>query len=60
MTNAFLFRAGEGGREVLLGRKKRGWMTGIWNGFGGKKEAHETVSEAAVRELEEGWRSSES
>jgi 8-oxo-dGTP pyrophosphatase MutT (NUDIX family) len=39
--------------EVLLGRKKAGFGAGKYGGFGGKVEAHETVTTAAVRELEE-------
>ena len=54
MTNAFLLRESTQGLEVLLGEKKRGWMTGIWNGFGGKVEVGESVPAAALRELQEG------
>lgn len=39
--------------RVLLGMKKRGFGAGMWNGFGGKVEAGETIEEAAVREIEE-------
>jgi len=39
--------------EVLLGRKKRGFGAGYFNGFGGKVEAGETVLEGAIREMEE-------
>jgi 8-oxo-dGTP pyrophosphatase MutT (NUDIX family) len=39
--------------EVLLGMKKRGFGTGIVNGFGGKIEQGETNENAATRELEE-------
>lgn len=38
---------------VLLGMKKRGFGAGRWNGFGGKVEAGETVSQAALREMKE-------
>jgi len=38
---------------VLLGRKKRGFGAGLWNGFGGKVEAGETPEEAVVRETQE-------
>ena len=48
-----LFREEEGERQLLLGRKKRGFGEGKWNGFGGKLEPGETVEEAAVRELQE-------
>lgn len=37
--------------SILLGMKKRGFGTGKWNGFGGKVEATETISEAAKREV---------
>ena len=39
--------------RVLLGRKKRGFGAGKWNGFGGKIEAGETIRQCAVRELRE-------
>lgn len=39
--------------HVLLGKKKRGFGTGRWNGFGGKVEAGETIEEAARREFRE-------
>ncbi len=39
--------------RVLLGMKKRGFGQGLFNGFGGKVEAHETPEEAAVREMHE-------
>eukprot|EP00897_Mesotaenium_endlicherianum_P003784 jgi/Mesen1/3433/ME000194S02582 len=39
--------------QILLGRKKRGFGTGHYFGFGGKVEAGETIEEAAIRELEE-------
>lgn len=39
--------------EILLGMKKRGFGSGRWNGFGGKKSSQETIEEAAVRELYE-------
>ncbi|CAG7731209.1 unnamed protein product [Allacma fusca] len=41
------------GHNILLGLKKRGFGTGIWNGFGGKPLENETIVEAAVREIEE-------
>ena len=40
-------------RRVLLGKKKRGFGEGKVNGFGGKLEPGETLSECAARELEE-------
>ena len=39
--------------RVLLGMKKRGFGEGNWNGFGGKKEPHETLRGCARRELME-------
>jgi 8-oxo-dGTP pyrophosphatase MutT (NUDIX family) len=38
---------------VLLGMKKRGFGVGKLNGYGGKVHENETITEAAVRELEE-------
>lgn len=38
---------------ILLGKKKRGFAVGGWNGFGGKVESGETISGAAFRELHE-------
>lgn len=35
--------------EVLLGYKKRGFGVNKWNGFGGKVEANESISQAAIR-----------
>ncbi|MBL0704939.1 8-oxo-dGTP diphosphatase [Sinomonas cellulolyticus] len=49
----FLLREGPGGREVLLGQKKRGFGRGKIVGLGGHVEAGETPAEAAVRELAE-------
>ncbi|KAM8960417.1 oxidized purine nucleoside triphosphate hydrolase [Pelodytes ibericus] len=37
--------------RILLGMKKRGFGVGLWNGFGGKVQAGETIEEAAKREL---------
>lgn len=37
--------------HVLLGKKKRGFGAGRWNGFGGKVEKGETIEEAARREF---------
>lgn len=39
--------------QILLGLKKAGFAAGKYNGIGGKVEAGETVTTAAVRELEE-------
>ncbi len=38
---------------ILLGKKKRGFGAGRWNGFGGKVAPGETLEQAASRELEE-------
>ena len=38
---------------LLLGRKKRGFATGKYGGFGGKLEPGETIAAAAARELAE-------
>eukprot|EP00123_Amoebidium_parasiticum_P006777 comp17649_c0_seq1/m.17420 comp17649_c0_seq1/g.17420 ORF comp17649_c0_seq1/g.17420 comp17649_c0_seq1/m.17420 type:complete len:172 (-) comp17649_c0_seq1:95-610(-) len=40
-------------KAVLLGKKKRGFGEGYYNGFGGKVEKGETVLQAAHRELTE-------
>ena len=39
--------------EVLLGLKKEGFGQGKFVGFGGKIENHETIKNAAIRELQE-------
>ena len=39
--------------RVLLAQKKRGFGEGLWNGYGGKVEAGETLMQAALREIEE-------
>ena len=39
--------------NILLGMKKRGFGTGIWNGFGGKVQKGESIEEATVRETKE-------
>lgn len=39
--------------RILLGKKKRGFGAGRWNGFGGKVTQGETIEEAAKRELME-------
>jgi 8-oxo-dGTP diphosphatase/2-hydroxy-dATP diphosphatase len=39
--------------RVLLGRKKRGFGAGKWNGFGGKVRSGECLADAARRELRE-------
>lgn len=41
------------GERVLLGRKKRGFGVGKWNGFGGKLAVGESIEDAAKRELME-------
>lgn len=37
--------------HMLLGKKKRGFGEGNWNGFGGKLEPGESVEDGAKREL---------
>lgn len=39
--------------HVLLGKKKRGFGMGRWNGFGGKVEKGETIDEGMKREMRE-------
>jgi len=51
-TVSFLVRGGSP-CEVLLGLKKRGFGAGKYAGIGGKIKAGETITRAAVRELEE-------
>lgn len=51
-TLCYLIR-GNPPSEILLGLKKAGCGEGKYGGFGGKIEAGETVTMAAVRELEE-------
>jgi 8-oxo-dGTP diphosphatase len=54
MTNATLcFILRNEGREVLLGRKKRGFGFGKLNGYGGKIRPGESPEAATVREIEE-------
>ena len=49
LSLVFVFREG----QVLLGLKKRGFGQGLWNGFGGKMQAGETILQGALRELQE-------
>ncbi len=49
LTLVFLRRE----NEILLGYKKKGFGEGMWNGFGGKVEAGESIEQAARRELRE-------
>lgn len=49
LTLVILHREG----SVLLGKKKRGFGKGLWNGFGGKVEDGESILEAAHREVSE-------
>ena len=51
-TLCYLIR-GNPPSEILLGLKKAGFGEGKYVGFGGKIEAGETVTGAAVRELQE-------
>ncbi|XP_014209527.1 7,8-dihydro-8-oxoguanine triphosphatase [Copidosoma floridanum] len=39
--------------QILLGKKKRGFGQGKWNGFGGKVEPNETPLVGGIRELRE-------
>lgn len=39
--------------KILLGMKKRGFGVGLWNGFGGKVEAGESLEENMIREFKE-------
>ncbi|MCL2586651.1 MAG: 8-oxo-dGTP diphosphatase [Firmicutes bacterium] len=39
--------------RILLGRKKRGWRAGIYNGIGGKVDEGEDITAAAIRETQE-------
>ena len=39
------------GNKILLGMKKRGFGEGRWNGFGGKVENGETITDGAKREV---------
>lgn len=48
-TNAFIIQDD----KILLGLKKRGFGINKYNGFGGKVEPGETLTEAAMRELKE-------
>lgn len=50
---AYLCRDHKGARQVLLGRKKRGFGIGYVVGLGGKFEPGETAEEAVVREIRE-------
>lgn len=53
-TLIFLQRSNEdGGNEILLAMKKRGFGSNRWNGAGGKIEADETIEQALVRETVE-------
>jgi 8-oxo-dGTP diphosphatase len=49
----YVFRPGEGGRQVLLGRKKRGFGAGMIMGPGGKTGPGEADAACAVREVRE-------
>ena len=53
-TLCYVFRAGEGGRrQVLLGRKKRGFGAGLVMGLGGKAWPGESEAVCAAREAGE-------
>ena len=48
LTLLFVLRS-EPSSQVLLGFKKRGFGEDRWNGFGGKVQPGESISDAAVR-----------
>lgn len=52
MTEATLLYL-QNGERVLLGRKKRGFGEGLWNGIGGKVQPGETIYNTLVRECQE-------
>jgi 8-oxo-dGTP diphosphatase len=53
-TLCYVFRPGTGGqRQVLLGRKKRGFGAGMIMGLGGKALPGETEAACALREVRE-------
>ena len=53
-TLCYVFRAGDGGqRQVLLGRKKRGFGAGMIMGLGGKARLGEGDAACALREVSE-------
>lgn len=39
--------------KILLGEKKRGFACGTINGFGGKQDANETITQTMIRETQE-------
>lgn len=39
--------------QILLAMKKRGFGVGKWNGVGGKVKPNETITQAAIREMNE-------
>lgn len=41
------------GNQILLAMKKRGLGMGKWNGVGGKRNPHETLEQATIREAHE-------
>lgn len=49
LTLGFLLKE----NTICLALKKRGFGEGYWNGFGGKLEEGETISEGIVREITE-------
>jgi len=52
-TTLLLLFNGSPTTHVLLGYKKKGFGKGKFTGIGGKVEEHETVREAAIREMQE-------
>lgn len=52
-TLCYLIREGPNGLQVLLPMKKEGIGKGFYNGVGGKVEKGESITSAAVREIQE-------
>ncbi len=55
-TLCLLIKENQGGKELLLAMKKRGFGKGKWNGVGGKEDSEKgdiNISGAAMRETEE-------
>lgn len=52
-TSAAVFREGKDGLEVLIGKRGSNPFKGAWALPGGRVDEHETLREAAERELEE-------
>lgn len=48
-TLVFVKNENGGNPQILLGLKMRGLDEGLWNGFGGKVENHESILDGARR-----------